>query len=291
MASSNSTCPKCGKPSEAKVSCHECRRTVRDSGCGECGKSLGARRGSVCAPCGYAKKPLMPCAGCGERKRIVARGRCGSCHSRAHRAERGRKLDRFEIICAGCHRPAIVGKSATRFCTHECWSRYENGRGKVVAVYRRPRVWLGGVVPSSGRGFTSGPCVYCGGTFTGRGGAVYCSDKCRGNAAWKRRFDRKGEFSVPARTRLSIYERDGWVCQLCDEPVDPGVPTQDRMGHTLDHVVPQSQQLIPDHSPSNLRLAHRICNSLRGDGTREVEYGSTSAALPELGGLQAASAQ
>ena len=167
MASSNSTCPKCGKPSEAKVSCHECRRTVRDSGCGECGKSLGARRGSVCAPCGYAKKPLMPCAGCGERKRIVARGRCGSCHSRAHRAERGRKLDRFEIICAGCHRPAIVGKSATRFCTHECWSRYENGRGKVVAVYRRPRVWLGGVVPSSGRGFTSGPCVYCGGLSPG----------------------------------------------------------------------------------------------------------------------------
>jgi hypothetical protein len=36
---------------------------------------------------------------------------------------------------------------------------------------------------------------------------------------------------------------------------------------SLDHIIPQSMQLIPDHSPSNLRLVHRWCNSARGDGT------------------------
>ena len=290
MASSNSTCPKCGKPSDAKVSCHECRRAARDNGCRGCGKPLGARRASLCAPCAYSAKPLLPCVGCGERKRLVAHGRCGTCHSVARRAVHGRKLDRFEIVCAGCSRPAVVGKRATRFCTHECWSRHENGKGKAVEVFRRPRVWLGGVVRSVGGGFTSGPCSFCGEGFTGRAGSVYCSPQCGDRAAWKRRYDRKGEFSVSTRTRLSIYERDGWLCQLCCGTVDPSEPTNNRWGHTLDHIIPQSHQLVPDHSPSNLRLAHRLCNSLRGDGTRGVEYGSTSSALPQLGGLQAASA-
>jgi 5-methylcytosine-specific restriction endonuclease McrA len=34
---------------------------------------------------------------------------------------------------------------------------------------------------------------------------------------------------------------------------------------TLDHIIPQSHMLIPDHSDRNLRLAHRSCNSARGD--------------------------
>jgi len=39
----------------------------------------------------------------------------------------------------------------------------------------------------------------------------------------------------------------------------------DPMGPTLDHIVPVSHQLFPDHSVSNLQLAHRICNSIASD--------------------------
>lgn len=66
---------------------------------------------------------------------------------------------------------------------------------------------------------------------------------------------------------MAIYERDGWTCQLCMEPVDPALPPGDVWSATLDHIVPQSHMLIPDHSDDNLRLAHLWCNSVRGDET------------------------
>lgn len=65
--------------------------------------------------------------------------------------------------------------------------------------------------------------------------------------------------------RLAIYERDGWVCQLCYEPVDSSLNPSHRMAATLDHIECQSWVLVPDHSPANLRLAHRSCNSTRGN--------------------------
>lgn len=65
--------------------------------------------------------------------------------------------------------------------------------------------------------------------------------------------------------RLAIYERDGWTCQLCGDPVDWTLDPFDPWAATLDHIVCQAWTDEPDHSPSNLRLAHRWCNSLRGD--------------------------
>lgn len=69
---------------------------------------------------------------------------------------------------------------------------------------------------------------------------------------------------VSRRERLAIYERDGWTCQLCAEPVDPSLDPLHRMAATLDHIIPRALTLFPDDSPANLRLAHRSCNSARG---------------------------
>lgn len=80
----------------------------------------------------------------------------------------------------------------------------------------------------------------------------------------------RGRF-VARAVRLEIYERDGWVCQLCAQPVDRDLPANDRMAASLDHVVPQSTVLFPNHAPSNLRLAHRSCNAVRGPGRPLVE--------------------
>jgi 5-methylcytosine-specific restriction endonuclease McrA len=63
--------------------------------------------------------------------------------------------------------------------------------------------------------------------------------------------------------RLAIYARDGWVCQICLEAVDPEVPANTIWGATLDHIVPRSKG--GDDGTANLRLAHRWCNSARND--------------------------
>ena len=69
---------------------------------------------------------------------------------------------------------------------------------------------------------------------------------------------------IPPSARLAIYERDGWVCQICQEPIDRSV-TNGRLGATLDHIIPRSHTLIPDDSPANLRTAHMGCNAKRGN--------------------------
>jgi hypothetical protein len=94
--------------------------------------------------------------------------------------------------------------------------------------------------------------------------ARFCSVQCAKNAGRARRGDR---FQPSPKFRLAIYERDRWICQLCIEPVDPTLPQSDTWGATLDHIECQSWALFADHSAANLRLAHRWCNSVRGDET------------------------
>lgn len=89
----------------------------------------------------------------------------------------------------------------------------------------------------------------------------------REGASLSRKYRREGSKDqfISRADRLIIYERDGWVCQLCGDPVDRTLSGRHRMGPTLDHVAPRSLTLWPDHSPTNLRLAHRACNSARGN--------------------------
>lgn len=66
-------------------------------------------------------------------------------------------------------------------------------------------------------------------------------------------------------TDLEIFERDGWICQLCLGPVDPSLPRTDRLGATIDHIEPLSRGGTDGRD--QVQLAHRSCNSSkRADG-------------------------
>lgn len=75
-------------------------------------------------------------------------------------------------------------------------------------------------------------------------------------------------FKIEPSVRYAIYDRDKWVCQLCMDRVDPTLLSPDPWAASLDHIECQSWVLFPDHSPSNLRLAHRWCNSVRNNERR-----------------------
>lgn len=70
---------------------------------------------------------------------------------------------------------------------------------------------------------------------------------------------------VPANTRRAIYERDNWTCGICSESVESGLPNSSAWQATLDHIIPRS--LGGSDDPSNLRLAHRWCNTVRSNRT------------------------
>jgi hypothetical protein len=65
-----------------------------------------------------------------------------------------------------------------------------------------------------------------------------------------------------------VFERDGGVCQLCHEPVDPTLKKPDLMCASTDHVIPLSRG--GEHSYANTQLAHLICN-IRKNNRIEVK--------------------
>jgi len=63
--------------------------------------------------------------------------------------------------------------------------------------------------------------------------------------------------------RVAIYERDQWICLLCDKPIDRELRYPDPMRASMDHVVPVS--MGGAHSAENLQAAHYLCNVSAGN--------------------------
>lgn len=205
------------------------------------------------------------CTECG-RAGVIGRQLCPTHYSTWHRNENGRTRTEHSKECDRCGTQFQTTTKRTVYCSLVCAQRARAGWTTDTVRYHRPKVWLGCTLPPrQGNALVAGQCAYCPTYFVGTSGAKYCSERCTTNASWKRRYDRRGEFKVTDKLRLAIYERDNFTCQLCNEPVDTTLHYQDTMSATLDHIIPQSHMLIPDHSEKNLRLAHRLCNSIRGD--------------------------
>ena len=123
------------------------------------------------------------------------------------------------------------------------------------------------------RGTTGGKTVWAAGTcascstpyLTTANGSTprYCSTSCkRAIAKDRRRALQRGAY-VSDVVRREIYERDGWTCQLCMNPVDPMLKYPHTQSASLDHVTPLA--MGGTHEPSNCQLAHFLCNSVKGD--------------------------
>lgn len=180
------------------------------------------------------------------------------------------KPTRYAITCQTCGVEHMSARPDGKFCSDECKGRsYQRTRSLVGPVPRdrcelpdrhparrpqsKPHVWY------------AGSCRWCGDNFVDwQPLAAYCSRRCSKQHGKARR----GVFVIPRSLRWEIYERDAWTCQLCMELVDQELTVLDPCNDwaaSLDHIICQSWRDVPDHSASNLRLAHRWCNAVRGD--------------------------
>jgi hypothetical protein len=67
-----------------------------------------------------------------------------------------------------------------------------------------------------------------------------------------------------------LASRDGTDCSICGQPVDLSLRRTDSfMSPSIDHVVPRSRGGTDD--PSNLRLAHLLCNCRKADRLSPLE--------------------
>ena len=173
-----------------------------------------------------------------------------------------------EAFCQKCRREGKALKHGTEYAYRKgcrCGACRENQRVRLAAYNRlvkdRDGVSARAQYGRKARGvdpLMAVACTVCGDALRvvrAEGAADPMHKACKDVSA----------FYVPRPVRLSIYERDEWTCTICNHPADRDAHYLTDWYPTLDHVVPQSGQIIPDHSPSNLRLAHRYCNLARGN--------------------------
>jgi 5-methylcytosine-specific restriction endonuclease McrA len=97
----------------------------------------------------------------------------------------------------------------------------------------------------------------CSKRFCHNGRRKVCSSACANKKRGRRRHGRR------KIRREVIFERDGYVCWLCDQPCDAMAKVPDPLAPTVDHITPRSRG--GDDEDDNLACAHFICNSRRQD--------------------------
>jgi hypothetical protein len=82
-------------------------------------------------------------------------------------------------------------------------------------------------------------------------------------AAFARREAQKRGADSEKFLHPEIYERDGWVCGICGDPVSPELKHPHPLSASIDHIDPLS--LGGPHSRANVRCSHLTCNVARSN--------------------------
>ena len=113
-------------------------------------------------------------------------------------------------------------------------------------------------------------CEQCGAGFLAdKRRSVFCSPECF--EVGKHRRNIKHVQTRRARQRAAtvepffpseVYERDGWICQLCDLPIDREAVKPHPLSPSIDHIIPIARG--GEHSLRNVQAAHLGCNVRKG---------------------------
>lgn len=208
--------------------------------CQGCGSGLPVQRGSG--------RPRKWCPTCKAAKEVEW----------ARESTRRRRGVVRNETCDWCEGPIPEHFRVTRkWCCEEC------ARARRARLDREKR-WAARGLPAPGSDGWPHSCEECGDEFfhSLREGVRFCSRPCR-HAAWGRtRRARKRDVDRESYSRRDVFDRDGWVCQLCDRKIDEGREYPDPLSPSVDHVVPISVG-GPD-TLANVQASHLECNLRKG---------------------------
>lgn len=226
-------------------------------------------------------------------------------------------VDSFD--CAQCDKHCVPGENvaphASRFCGSGCkgkWHAKHNpsvvsdevkAQRRKAARHNAARMKLkrAACLPSSGTGFTAGPCASpsCPQVFVSRQcQARYCSELCSRRESRKIQRAKHGRMDSARKrarrfgveyepvSKSHIFERDDYQCGICGGQTDPTADPQHAAYPTLDHVIPISKG--GGHIYLNLQCAHRGCNTTKSsridiESCTEQLTGVIEREAPQLG--------
>lgn len=172
---------------------------------------------------------------------------------------------RYCTLCSTRVRQALNDQPVCRACS----PAHLRARDKARRRCARARVKLTRAAQGTVGRFpmVSGRCPGCGTWFLhqqfGPDPARYCTPRCRRRAVHARHEARKRKAFVEDVLPRVVFERDGWRCHICRRKVNRNVVVPHPKAATIDHLTPLA--LGGQHELANVRTAHFICNSMKGD--------------------------
>ncbi len=174
--------------------------------------------------------------GCNKPRRSSGCAYCNMHYSRLRRGSKdGLAVSRQKCLQCG---KQLKGRQQTKYCSHQCCIRFLRG------------------TPETRQ------CAACGGVFATQDHGVYCSKQCKreGLYAWmhRQRVELREALTTEKFTRLEIFERDGYRCQLYGLKTRRDVNSRHPLAPSLGHIIPISRG--GSHTRANCQCAHLQCN-------------------------------
>lgn len=255
------------RPQRKRASQSRQRRPRLCVGCGDLFTPTGNNAKFCNNPCRPQRKrnqkPYVPvqqpwrtCVRCGvlcKRKRRDAIYCSRDCSAAAQFEKVARSTNPLPPTpCGYCGWSFPPVNAKQKFCCKGCCAAVRGVRSKV---------------PNSTPLYLSA-CVVCGCAMSSRTRMIgvacaSCRRAARGAVNRRKNAKRRGARVGVKFTLQEIAERDGWKCHLCKGRVNRRLSGVADRGPTIDHLVPISAGGRDE--PSNVALAHRICNVLRRD--------------------------
>lgn len=155
-----------------------------------------------------------------------------------------------------------LAQPAVRACAHCCKAFVAKSRDRIYCYNQTCRQAAYQIRRAAGEqlvGPRTGKCDGCGEEFeTVRPEARWCSKRCANRHWGNVRARQRGAASKARYTDLEIFERDRWICHLCNKKVRRDVPRTDPEGATIDHLIPISLGGLDE--PANVACSHWKCN-------------------------------
>lgn len=189
--------------------------------------------------------------GCGKPQK--SGGLCSMHDTRARR-------DYPESMCEWCWSVFVPRRTNQRHCSDDCAHAVALERNRLLQ-----RQWRKDNPREPSPTF-SAKCAFCHRGFAAtRRRYMYCSTFCwkahraRGDDPYStRRKQRQRDATAETFNKVEVFERDSWICWLCEEPIDREAVFPDGLSASLDHVIPLSRG--GEHSRANTKCAHLRCN-------------------------------
>jgi hypothetical protein len=242
--------------------------------CKHCGKEFHVKNKATqyCSrECGWASikgprviYPQYECKQCGKSFRAQADRTTFCSRECFQRFAKETRLNIKTRICKGCGNEHTRG-AQHRYCSEQCKTDSEIRR-KVMADFAKAQARQAKQEES----IRSLKCAWCGVEFIARKKTLkYCSKVCslkRQNQSDHQRKDRRhranggADFSINLK---DLYLRDGGRCHICGMQVLMDGDSNNNYYGSIDHVIPTAKG--GTHTWDNIKLAHRICNSVKAD--------------------------